>query len=84
MTNACKYAYGATRGEVRVSLRRDEERSFVLTVEDDGCGIIAETGPTGTGLGTKLIAAMAKSLRSAVDYSECRVGTCATLRATTN
>ena len=82
VTNACKYAYGATRGEVRVSLRRDGDRSFVLAVEDDGCGIIAKAEPTGTGLGTKLIAAMAKSLRSVVEYSEGCIGTRATLRAT--
>ena len=80
VTNACKYAYGERAGEVRVGLDR-EGGDFLLSVEDDGCGMPPDAAPRGTGLGTQLIAAMAKSLRSAVEYDRSHPGTRVTLRA---
>lgn len=80
VSNACKYAYGAVGGEVRVSFLREGEDHFVLTVEDDGTGFSPRAGAKGTGLGTKLIRAMATSLRSEVEY-ETKEGVRATLRA---
>lgn len=80
VTNACKYAYGAQAGEVRVALAREGD-GFLLAVEDDGCGIAPDATPRGTGLGTQLIAAMARSLRSAVEYDPGHRGTRVTLRA---
>ena len=80
VTNACKYAYPSGSGEVRVALNRDGEDRFVLAVEDDGCGITAGA-PQGTGLGTKLIRAMAQSLQSIVEYDAGHSGVRATLRA---
>jgi two-component sensor histidine kinase len=67
VTNACKYAYAADcAGEVRVSLTDTGDGRFLLRVEDDGCGI--EIGSTkGTGLGTKLISAMAQTLRAKLE-----------------
>lgn len=67
VTNACKYAYGAdSAGEVRVTLADAGEGRFVLRVEDDGCGI--EPGVAkGTGLGTKLINAMAQTLKAKLE-----------------
>ena len=81
VTNACKYAYAGESGEVRVDLRRESEDRFVLGVEDDGCGITADASPRGTGLGTKLIRAMAQSLQSVVEYDPSHRGCRATLRA---
>jgi len=81
VTNACKYAYPDGSGEVRVALNRNGNNDFVLAVEDDGCGITAEASPRGTGLGTKLIRAMAQSLQSAVEYDSTHRGCRATLRA---
>jgi len=81
VTNACKYAYPEGSGEVRVALNRDGDDEFVLAVEDDGCGITAEASPRGTGLGTKLIRAMAQSLQSMVEYDSSHRGCRATLRA---
>lgn len=81
VTNACKYAYGDGGGEVRVALRQQGDDAFMLSVEDDGCGMSADASPRGTGLGTRLIAAMAKSLRSAVEYDAVPQGTRVTLRA---
>ena len=70
VSNACKYAYDdGQSGEIRVRFARDGEMpKFRLEVEDDGCGLDDDDGPRGTGLGSKLIAAMAKSLSSAIEY----------------
>nr|WP_255617811.1 sensor histidine kinase [Aurantimonas sp. VKM B-3413] len=66
--NACKYAYAnGQSGEVRVSLLR-ENGSFRLKVEDDGKGFDPANSPKGTGIGTKLIRAMAMSLKAELDY----------------
>jgi two-component sensor histidine kinase len=81
VTNACKYAYPDGSGEVRVALNRDGEDDFLLAVEDDGCGISVDASPRGTGLGTKLIRAMAQSLQSMVEYDSTHRGCRATLRA---
>ena len=80
VTNACKYAYPAGGGEVRVRLRETED-DFELVVEDDGCGMVPDAGPRGTGLGQKLIRAMAQSLRASVTYDSAHAGVRATLRA---
>ena len=81
VTNACKYAYPDSGGEVRVALRRIDDDVFLLAVEDDGCGIPEDAVPRGTGLGTKLIRAMAQSLQSIVEYDPTHTGVRATLRA---
>ncbi len=81
VTNACKYAYPNSGGEVRVELRRIDDDVFLLAVEDDGCGIPEDAVPRGTGLGTKLIRAMAQSLQSIVEYDPTHTGVRATLRA---
>jgi two-component sensor histidine kinase len=78
VSNACKYAYSeGEEGEIRVHFNRAGERQFSLTVEDDGEGLCEGAEPKGTGLGSKLIAAMAQSLASTVDYDPehrgCRV-----------
>ena len=75
VTNALKYAFPEDRpGTVWVRFRRDEE-SFVLTVSDDGIGlppegeILGDRAPTpapGSGLGTRLLLALAAQLRGRV------------------
>lgn len=81
VSNACKYAYPAKSGEVRVSLTGDGAEHFRLAVEDDGVGMIADAAPHGTGVGAKLIRAMAQSLQTIVEYDTARTGVRATLRA---
>ncbi|MEG3124332.1 sensor histidine kinase [Sphingomonas sp. GB1N7] len=81
VSNACKYAYPARGGEVRVALTSEGEGRFVLAVEDDGIGMDLSAKPRGTGLGTKLIRAMAMSLQSIVEYDTDRTGVRAVLRA---
>ena len=82
VSNACKYAYPGPGcgGEIRVALRRDGDR-FTLAVEDDGVGMATDAPARGTGLGTKLIRAMAQSLQSAVEYDTSGRGLRATLSA---
>ena len=81
VSNACKYAYPAASGAVRVGLVRDGDGHFILSVEDDGVGMAMDASPRGTGLGTKLIRAMAQSLETAVEYDPDHPGVRATLRA---
>lgn len=69
VTNACKYAYPADgAGEVRVALSGISDSQFALRVEDDGCGL-APGAAKGTGLGTRLIRAMAQTLKASLDYA---------------
>jgi two-component sensor histidine kinase len=82
VSNACKYAYPpGAEGPVRVTLAPDGEDHFRLTVEDDGCGMSSGDTPRGTGLGAKLIAAMAKTLKSAVVLDPDHAGVRASVRA---
>ncbi len=80
ITNAVKYAYDPGQaGEVRIGLWKRGDR-LELRVEDDGRGL-PEGGaaPKGTGLGQRVIAAMAKSLGSQVRYEALQPGVSARL-----
>jgi len=69
VTNAFKYAYpGPQSGEVRVSLMRRGESEASLSVEDDGVGWTGVGQPKGSGLGSRIVNAMASNLGSAVRY----------------
>lgn len=69
VSNACKYAYAPDQpGEIRVELALEDDERFRLCVEDDGCGLDAGASARGTGLGTKLVHAMAKALQSELVY----------------
>ncbi len=83
VTNACKYAYPSGSGEVRIELAGDGDGLFRLAVEDDGCGLSVDSRPRGTGLGTKIVRAMAQSLQSAIEYDPTHRGVRATLSAAT-
>lgn len=81
VSNAFKYAYGPTMpGEVRISLKRDSD-AYVLAVEDDGVGMDATPRTRGSGLGSRLIKAMAQSLRGSIHYDTNGQGVRAVLRA---
>jgi two-component sensor histidine kinase len=69
VTNALKYAFpGGAAGTIRVRLERRSPTEAVVTVEDDGVGYPPEpSAPKGTGLGTLIIGAMAKTLHGAVE-----------------
>ncbi len=74
VTNAVKYAYAPEQGgEIRIHMRRENENRVMLTVEDDGPGM-GDGTPKGTGLGGKIISAMASGLRSAVEFDGAHKG----------
>ena len=78
VTNAFKYAYPDKPGEVRVRLRRLADDKAELSVEDDGVG--RTEGPSkGTGLGTRIVNAMARSIGGDVEYVAAGGGTIARL-----
>ena len=69
VTNAFKYAYPqADTGEIRVNFAKTPTGKASLTVEDDGVGWDGLGTPQGTGLGSRIVTAMARGLGSAVDY----------------
>jgi two-component sensor histidine kinase len=80
VTNAVKYAYqpGHAGAEIRVRLIADGEGRALLTVEDDGPGL-GDGSIKGTGLGGKIVSAMASGLGSALDYDPAHKGVRAVL-----
>ncbi len=79
VTNAYKYAYPDNQpGEIRVALRR-RDAGMSLIVEDDGVGMVAGAVAKGTGLGARIIRAMASSLQSAPETDATHAGTRITL-----
>ena len=75
VTNAVKYAYGPGQGgEIRIILEPDPGNGrALLTVEDDGPGL-GDAKPKGTGLGGKIVTAMASGLRSKIEYDPAHPG----------
>ena len=80
ITNAHKYAYGPEEdGEIRVSLHA-QGGDALLVVEDDGGGFDLAAKPKGSGLGHKVIDAMARSLHAKLEYDPSHKGARALLR----
>jgi two-component sensor histidine kinase len=80
VTNAFKYAYpSGEAGEVRVALRSLPSDQVRLTVEDDGQGMGDTPSTRGTGLGQRVIAAMARSLNCELQYDPSHRGARAVL-----
>ncbi|MCM8738829.1 ATP-binding protein [Azospirillum sp. A1-3] len=66
VNNALKYAFPEERaGTITVRFRRDGE-AFVLSMADDGVGFDPASAPRGTGLGRRLVQALAAQLRGHV------------------
>ncbi|HWH15269.1 MAG TPA: ATP-binding protein [Miltoncostaeaceae bacterium] len=65
-TNVVLHAYAGDTGAMEVRVRQDD-RSLVVTVRDEGAGIVprAEKTSPGLGLGLQMIAALADDVRIA-------------------
>jgi two-component sensor histidine kinase len=74
--NAFKYAYPSGKGPIRVGLRaRAEGGNAVISVEDDGVGF-SESAPIGsTGLGQRIVKAMADKLGARISHDSLHRGT---------
>lgn len=77
VSNACKYAYpGPDKGEIRVLLQPLDAEAVELRVEDDGVGIAVGDSAKGTGLGTRLIRALAQSHGASIEFRDSEPGLC--------
>jgi two-component sensor histidine kinase len=79
VTNAFKYAYPDRPGEVRVRLQHRDDGRVELTVEDDGIGRGDDAAVKGTGLGTRIVKAMATTMGAEIHYDARNPGTAARL-----
>lgn len=80
VTNAFKYAYPQDQsGDIRVVLRRSSANTVSVVVEDDGVGWTGSGKPKGSGLGTRIISAMARGLDGTFTYETGAKGTRARL-----
>ena len=72
--NAVKYAYPDGAGPIHVDLvARDDE--IVLSIADNGVGLNAKTDPRSTGMGQRIVAAMAAKLAATVERDPHHDGT---------
>jgi two-component sensor histidine kinase len=67
-------SYGWQHGEIRILLERLTVGTIKLTVEDDGVGWRGEGPIQGTGMGSRIIAAMARGLGWSVVYGFAAAG----------
>ena len=79
VSNAAKYAYPNSKGEVTVNLKDLGDARAELTVMDNGIGINCPSKLTGTGFGTKIVQAMVTSLGGEIHYEDANPGTIARL-----
>jgi two-component sensor histidine kinase len=75
VTNALKYAYPGAKGPIRVTLRAPNGEPAKVTVEDDGVGVAASNNPNSTGLGQRIVTAMASKLNGKIDHDTSHKGT---------
>ncbi len=72
--NAVKYAYPDGAGPIHIVLvSRDDE--LVLSIADNGVGLNARTDPRSTGMGQRIVAAMAAKLAATVERDPSHGGT---------
>jgi two-component sensor histidine kinase len=73
--NAVKYAYPDGAGPIHVDLRLEGD-DVVLSIADEGVGLDAKrSDPRSTGMGQRIVAAMAAKLEASVDRDPLHAGT---------
>lgn len=77
--NAVKYAYPDQAGPIHVELKNDGD-DLVFSVADDGVGVQAVSDPRSTGMGQRIVSAMATKLEATVEPDPTHAGTKIALR----
>jgi two-component sensor histidine kinase len=77
--NAVKYAYPDGAGPIDVSLTAQGD-DLVLSIADQGVGLTARTDPRSTGMGQRIVTAMASKLDASVERDPGHAGTKIVLR----
>lgn len=77
--NAVKYAYPDGAGPIHVDLRGDGN-DIVLSISDDGVGANGKSDPRSTGMGQRIVSAMATKLEATAERDPDHKGTRIVLR----
>jgi two-component sensor histidine kinase len=72
--NAVKYAYPDGAGPIHVDLRPEGD-DLLLSISDDGVGLSDTVDPRGTGMGQRIVTAMAAKLDATVERDPGHAGT---------
>ena len=77
--NAVKYAYPDGSGPIHVELKPEGD-DLLLSITDDGVGLNVKTDPRSTGMGQRIVTAMASKLEADVERDTAHSGTRIVLR----
>jgi two-component sensor histidine kinase len=77
--NAVKYAYPDGAGPIHVELHAQGD-DLTMSITDDGVGLNAKTDPRSTGMGQRIVTAMAAKLEASVERDPAHAGTRIVLR----
>ena len=77
--NAVKYAYPDCTGPIHVALTSDGD-DLLLAISDDGVGLSGRIDPRSTGMGQRIVSAMASKLEASVERDPNHAGTRILLR----
>jgi two-component sensor histidine kinase len=77
--NAVKYAYPDGAGPIHVELNAQGD-DLVLAIADDGVGLKVKSDPRSTGMGQRIVTAMAAKLEASVERDPAHAGTRIVLR----
>jgi len=72
--NAVKYAYPDGAGPIHVELKAEGD-DLLLTISDDGVGLNVKVDPRSTGMGQRIVRAMAAKLEASVERDPAHSGT---------
>jgi len=77
--NAVKYAYPDGAGPIHVELKADGD-DLVVAIADDGVGLNVKVDPRSTGMGQRIVSAMAAKLDASAERDPNHHGTRIVLR----